>query len=69
MSQHLDDIAREHPELLGDNGPDNVAAWVAALETDEETTTMAKETTPTTQVAFRLPDKLIPSGSIAMSSG
>ena len=58
-SARLDDIARSHPELVGSSDADNVTAWIAVLETDEEKSIMAKETSPTTQVAFRLPDKLI----------
>ncbi len=48
----LDALVREHPELRGPSGTDNVDAWVSALEREE---TMAD----TEQVAFRLPKALV----------
>lgn len=55
--RRLDGIVRKHPELTGPSGPDNVADWIVTLDSDEKGLHMAKE--PTTQVAFRLPNKLI----------
>jgi len=56
--QRLDEIATEHPELLGPTGPENVEAWIDTIGDDEKGPgAMSKE--GTTQVAFRFPDALI----------
>ncbi len=47
----LQQIAKEHPELLGERGPENVKGWESILEESE----MGK----TTLVAFRLESELL----------
>jgi hypothetical protein len=47
----LQQIAKEHPELLGERGPENVKGWESILEESE----MGK----TTLVAFRLENDLL----------
>lgn len=47
----LQQIAKEHPELLGERGPENVKEWESILEENE----MGK----TTLVAFRLENELL----------
>ncbi len=49
--KQLQDIARDHPELLGESSPENVKGWESILQEDE----MAK----TTLVAFRLDNELL----------
>lgn len=48
----LDALVREHPELRGPSGANNIDGWVTTLERDEA---MAD----TEQVAFRLPKALV----------
>jgi hypothetical protein len=52
----LDALAREHPELRGRRGPENVERWMRTLEPIEEET-MKNEAT--VQCAFRLPASLV----------
>jgi hypothetical protein len=47
----LKDIANEHPELLGEQSPENVDGW--------ETTLTEMEMAKTTLVAFRLDNELL----------
>ncbi len=47
----LKEIASQHPDLLGENGPDNVKGWESILAENE----MGK----TTLVGFRLEDELL----------
>ena len=47
----LKEIASEHPDLLGEKGPENIEGWHATLTENE----MAK----TTLVAFRLENELL----------
>ncbi len=47
----LQEIAREHPEILGERGPENVKGWESTLKEAE----MGK----TTLVAFRLESELL----------
>lgn len=48
----LDALVRDHPELRGPRGADNIDGWMKTLEEDEQ---MAD----TEQVAFRLPKDLV----------
>src|SRR5713226_10079749 len=47
----LKEIASQHPDLLGEKGPENVKGWKSILEENE----MGK----TTLVAFRLENELL----------
>ena len=57
--RRLDEIAARRPEMLGERGTTNVAAWIDTLADDEHEGDMAKAPTKQTQLAIRLPAELI----------